>query len=221
MNLRLVLIAGAMLSPAVAHAMPVSPGFEQGPAVGTISFTPTDTDGLGWFASNTDGERIVTTVGKPAAEGNYYASLLQNSGAYDGAPLGTGNFGFTGFDRIYATFPVLSSSTYNVSFQHASDDRFNYLAGTSVVEIVDFNSNATLSQMSFATPGLFDWQTVSFQFNTGATTTTAAIAFTVMGNANASGVFDAIDVSLVPEPSAVALVAMAIAGLCFPAIRRR
>ena len=163
-----------------------SPGFEVGPDVGTISFSPTDANGLSWFASNTDGERLKSATGRLAAEGNFYAGMLQNPGAYNGAPLGIGNFGFTGFDRIYAPLSVDPLTEYTVSFQHAADDRFGYLGDTSVIEIVDAGSNTTITQEMFATPGFFDWQTETFSFTTEAGTTEAAIAFTVMGAAATS-----------------------------------
>ncbi|MFG0325889.1 MAG: MYXO-CTERM sorting domain-containing protein [Phycisphaerales bacterium JB037] len=207
---------GLLALSGIAAADVVSPGFEQGPAVSEIRFSPTDTDGLGWFASNTDGERFQATGAKPAAEGEYYASLLQNGGAYDGAPLGVGDFGFTGFDRIYAEFDVLPNTQYTISFMHASDDRFGYVAATSVVEIVDVGNNATLDQRMFATPGFFQWTGESFSFTTGATTTTAAVAFTVMGSINASGVFDA--VSITPAPGSLAL--LGLGGLAMARRRR-
>jgi hypothetical protein len=115
---------------------------------------------------------------------------------------------------------VQSSTTYEVSFLHAGDDRFGYLADTSVVEAVDANSNTTLAQAFFPTPGLFNWQPASFQFTTGAATTTAAIAFTVKGNGATSGVFDAVEVSIVPEPGALGIVALGLA-LLYPATGRR
>lgn len=214
--------AGLALFASPAFAGPISPGFEQGPNVPLTSFSPTDANGLGWFASNTDGERIQSTVPKPAAAGNYYASLLQNANAYNGQALGIGNFGFTGFDRIYATFAVTANTTYDVSFQHASDNRFGYGAGISVVEMVDVNSNGTLAQQFFGTPGLFQWKTETFQFTTGGATTSAAIAFTVMGGANSSAVFDDIVINpAVPEPSTIALFLCAGAGLFFTRRRSR
>ncbi len=219
MKFRALILVGAVLFTwgSLARANVISPGFEQGPVAGTVSFSPTDANGLGWFASNTDGERIQSTGPKPAAEGSYYASLLQNAGAYDGSPLGVGDFGFTGFDRIYATFAVSTNTTYNVSFQHAGDDRFGYLANTSVVEIVDFGTNATITQQFFNTPGLFNWQMAAFQFNSGSATQ-AAIAFTVMGSGNTSGVFDDIQIAVagsVPEPTTVLLLVLGLAGLAF------
>lgn len=167
-----------------------SPGFETGPDVAEIAFTPTDVDGLLWFASNTDGERIRTEAGRPASEGDFYASLLQNAGAYDGSPLGIGDFGFGGFDRIYALFSVTPDTQYTVCFDHAADDRFGYLGDTTVVEIVDADSNTTLHQATFPTPGFFAWQTETFVFTSGPNTTTAAIAFTVMGSSNTSATID-------------------------------
>ena len=99
---------------------------------------------------------------------------------------------------------------------HAGDDRFGYTADTSVVEVVDADTNLTITQEMFATPGLFDWQMASFTFTTGATTNNAAIAFTVMGSGNTSGMFDAI--SIVPAPGAAVL--MGLGGL-FATRRRR
>lgn len=168
-----------------------SSGFEEGPTTNIVTFKPTDVDGLGWVASNTDGERIQGTVAKPAGADDYYASLLQNSGAYDGSALGVGDFGFTGFDRIYATFSVDMGTDYDVSFLHAADDRFGYLGDTSVVEIIDTSTNTTLALETFATPDFFDWTEAGFSFNSGGATS-LAIAFTVTGSGNTSGVFDEI-----------------------------
>jgi hypothetical protein len=155
--------------------------------------------------------------------GNYYAGLLQNAGAYDGSPLGVGNFGSTGFDRIYATFAVSANTTYDISFQHAGDNRFGYIADTTVVEIVDAGINATITQQFFNTPGLFNWQTVNFQFNSGSATQ-AAIAFTVMGSGNTSGVFDDVRISSVPstapEPTTMVLLGLGFAGLGFAKKRK-
>ena len=204
------------MSAGLAHADLVSGGFEMGPTVASTSFAPTDSNMLGWFASNTDGERLMSATGRMAAEGDYYASLLQNAGAYDGSQLGVGDFGFTGFDRIYATMAVSANTTYTVSFLHAGDDRFGYFAGTSVVEVVDTGDNSTLSQQMFATPGFFDWQSETFTFTTGATTSEIAVAFTVMGSANTSGVFDGITV--VPAPGTGLILASA---LLLPTRRRR
>lgn len=195
----------------------ISPGFELGPPVAEISFTPTDFSNLGWFASHTDGERFQSTSTKMAAEGNYYASLLQNGGAYNGAQLGIGDFGFTGFDRIYATFDVLANTTYVVSFQHAGDNRSMYLADTSVVEIVDAQANTTIAQEMFVTPGAFQWQMESFQFTTGANTNSAAIALTVMGASNSSAVFDDIRIEAVsnPVPEPTTLCMWSLIGIAF------
>lgn len=214
--MRNVSIFAVLTACGTAFAGLSSPGFEQGPVSASISFSPTDANGLGWFASNTDGERIQGTTTRPAAEGDYYASVLQNAGAYDGAPLGVGDFGFTGFDRIYTFFSVAPNTQYTISFMHAGDDRFGYTADTSVVEVVDADTNLTITQEMFATPGLFDWQMASFTFTTGATTNNAAIAFTVMGSGNTSGMFDAI--SIVPAPGAAVL--MGLGGL-FATRRRR
>jgi hypothetical protein len=178
-----------------------------------ISFTPADIGGLLWFASNTDGERIKSAPGKLAAEGEFYASMLQNAGAYDGSPLGVGNFGFTGFDRIYATLAVDPLTTYDVTFQHAGDDRFGYVGDTSVVEVVDTGSNTTLALETFATPGLFDWQTESFAFSTGAGTTEVAIALTTMGSGNSSAVFDDIEVTAAGEVPGASPLTMAALGI--------
>ncbi|MBI5837518.1 MAG: PEP-CTERM sorting domain-containing protein [Candidatus Eisenbacteria bacterium] len=210
----IALILISLSSP--AHAFLVSPGFEQGPDVAEVSFSGTDAAGLGWFASNTDGERFKSTGPKPAAEGLFYASLLQNAGMYNGAALGIGNFGLSGFDRIYSSFAVTPGTAYDVSFLHAGDDRFGYLAGTSVVEVVDADANSTLGQFFFATPGLFNWQSAGFQFSSGAATSHVALAFTVMGANNTSGVFDAITVSpsgVVPEPPSLLLVGLGALGL--------
>ena len=206
------LLASAVLASSVAANM-VSPGFEQGPSAASISFSPTDANGLGWIASNTDGERILTTVSKPAAEGDYYASLLQNGGAYNGDPLGIGNFGSTGFDRIYATTSATPSTTYDLTFQHAGDDRFGYLAGTSVIEIVDADLNTLIKQSFLTTPSLFNWQTGTVSFTTGPTTSNIAIAFTVMGTENTSGVFDDIQLRVVPEPATCALLIVSMFAL--------
>lgn len=200
-----------------ASAQLASPGFEQGPNTPVLSFDWADTLGTGWHASNTDGERILGVLGRPAAEGEYYASVLQNSGAYDGSPLGIADFGATGFDRIYANFLVDPSQSYTVSLQHAGDDRFGYLGVTSVIEIVDTDTNTTLTQQFFATPGAFDWQTISFNFSAVGSTGKLAIALTTMGSDNSSACYDAISIKAVPAPGAMAL--LGLAGLA--AGRRR
>lgn len=198
-----------------ASAQLASPGFEQGPNVGVMSFDGTDSQGTGWYASNTDGERIKDST--QAWEGDYYAALLQNGGAYNGAPLGVGNFGATGFDRIYTSFLLDPSDSYTVSFMHASDGRFGYMAATTVVEVVDTNTNATLMQYMVPTPGLFDWQPASFDFSALGSSGNISLAFTTMGSINASVILDAISVKVVPAPGALAL--LGAAGLM--ARRRR
>lgn len=211
-----MIVTGGVCMPAPVRADLASPGFESGPDVAEIRFTPNDADGLRWFVSNTDGERMKSAGSKIAAEGDFYASLLQNSGAYDGTPLGIGYHGNTGFDRIYATSAVTPSTQYTASFQHAADDRFYYLGDTSVVEVVDANANKTITLETFATPGFFDWQMESFSFVTGASTTEIAIAFTVMGSGPTSGVFD--DIAIIPEPGTLGLI---LAGLGCVARRGR
>ncbi len=211
MTIRGVVLAGIAVGimAGSASAQLASPGFEQGPSVAVMSFDWADSLGTGWHASNTDGERILGVLGRPAAEGEYYASVLQNAGAYDGSPLGIANSGATGFDRIFANFLVDPSQSYTVSMQHAGDDRFGYLGVTSVIEIVDTDTNITLSQQFFATPGAFDWQTISFNFSAVGSTGKLAIALTTMGANNSSACYDAISIKAVPAPGALALLGAA------------
>lgn len=199
-------IAGCFMAGG-ASAQLISPGFEQGPDVGEMSFDGTDTQGTGWYASNTDGERFKDSA--KAWEGDYYAALLQNAGAYNGAPLGVGNFGASGFDRIYTNFLLDPSESYTVSFMHASDGRFGYMAATTVVEVVDTDTNATLAQYMVATPGLFDWQPASFDFSAVGSTGKISLAFTTMGSISSSVILDGISVKVVPAPGALALIGAA------------
>lgn len=216
---RCVVAAFGVAAAADAAAVTLlSPGFELGPDTTPISFAQTGIDDLGWLASHTDGERLRDASGRPAAEGRFYAGLLQNAGRYDGSALGIGSFGSAGFDRIYTFFSVVPSATYEVSFEHAGDNRAGYRPDTSVVEIVDAGSNTTLSLMSFATPSLFNWQTATFQFTTGSTTTNAAIAFTVSGAGGTAAVFDNVQISVIPEPATNLLFA---AGVLFGAVYLR
>lgn len=178
---------------AASAAVIFTSGFEAGPDVATTSF-PQSPSALEWQASNTDGERIKSAGAKLAYEGDFYASLLQNAGAYGGATA-IGSFGSTGYDRIYNTFAVNPNSTYVVSFAHAGDDRFGYTADTSIVDVVSMDNGAVFANLSFATPDLFNWTVESFMFTTDALTTSVALAFTVAGLGNTSGVFDDIIVS--------------------------
>lgn len=194
-----------------AGAAIISPGFEEGYSVYSMPFLQSDSVVV-WKASHTDGDRIRSSESKPAAEGEYYAGLLQNAGAYDGT-TSIGSFGNTGFDRIYNVFSVLPETTYTVSFMHAGDDRYGYVADTSVVDVVAADNSTIFSHLLFPTPALFDWTTETFQFTTDSATTSVALAFSVMGSGNTSGVFDDIQVSAVPIPGAVWLLGSGLAGL--------
>lgn len=197
---------GILLLVTSAQAQLLSPGFESGPVTPIISFPPTPGP-LVWRASHTDGERVQTTLAKPAAEGSYYASLLQNAGAGPAAAQPFGNFGFTGYDRIYDTFSVTPNTTYFVSFQHASDDRFGYLADTTVVTVGAADNSAVFSHLLVPTPGLFNWTPFAFSFTTNSATTLAAIGFTTRGDIHSSVVIDAVHI-FIPEPASGAVLAI-------------
>lgn len=208
-------VVAAMLAGG-ANAQLISPGFELGPNMAEMIFDAADSQGTGWYASNTDGERMRSSAGREAFEGDYYASLLQNAGAYNGAPLGIGNFGPTGFDRIYTNVVLDPAQSYTVSFMHAGDNRFGYFGNTTVVEVVDTQTNMTLAQFFAPTPGLFDWQPASFDFSAVGSTGNISLAFTTMGSTDSSVILDAISITPVPTPGAFAL--LGVAGL---ATRRR
>ena len=192
-NSVVVLALCAVVAP-TATAQLVSPGFETGPNVASISFVQTGPSPLIWLASNTDGERIRGNPVQPAAEGDFYACVLQNSGANPGTTVGLGPFGFTGFDRIHDTFSVMPSTTYEVTLQHASGNRFNYFANTSLITIESVDNVSILQSVSTPTPGLFAWTQLSFQFTTDATTTTAAITLSCTGASNCSALYDDIKI---------------------------
>ena len=80
-----------------------------------------------WTATATDGEFILEP--SLAYSGNGFLSVLQNSGAYTGAPwLGSGG---TGYDQAGQVFSVQPSTGYDLWFWYRAGDgsRYNYGAG--------------------------------------------------------------------------------------------
>ncbi|MCP4120813.1 MAG: tandem-95 repeat protein [Bacteroidetes bacterium] len=155
----------------------------------SITFPPYPTFISSWAAVNIDGEVFYSSTSKPAAEGSKYASLLQNAGANPRQPWSENSWNGGGYDRFLFLAETKPLESYNVSFSHAADNRYNYLGNLTLVQIQSMETDYYYDTL-ITTPGLFDWQPVLIQFEADAETQNVAILFSAYGPGNTSVVVD-------------------------------
>jgi hypothetical protein len=142
----------------------------------------------------------------PAAEGTQYIDL-------DGTP---------GPGILSQSFPTIVGSAYEVMFAYAN----NYVnTGNAQANVRVFANSGnllgpTLVSHSTSVSGNLDWTYFSSSFV--ASDTSATLEFDSLGSPGSQGgiLLDAVQVRLVPEPSAVALAICAALGVTFGRRRR-
>jgi len=155
----------------------------------SVTFPPYPQFIASWAAVNIDGEVFYSSASKPASEGNKYASLLQNAGANQRIPWTEDSWNGGGYDRFLFLSQTRPNESYNVSFSHAADNRYNYLGSQTLVQIQSMESDFYYDTL-ITTPDLFDWQTVELSFTADIQTHNVAILFSSYGAINSSVVVD-------------------------------
>lgn len=179
-----------------AQNLILNPGFETAtvgiPSGQPIPSYPTELNH--WTATATDGEFILEPT--LAYAGNGFLSVLQNSGAYNGAPWLGGGGG--GYDQAGQVFPVQPSTGYDLLFWYRAGDgsRYGYGAGDMVVHVESI-APAMATLTSIVAPTTLTWQLYTKTFVTGPNDTQAIVLFACMGSGDVDTWID--DVEIYPS----------------------
>ena len=176
-----IFLVASVISGAHAQNLILNSGFETAtvgiPSGQAIPSYPTELNH--WTATATDGEFILEPT--LAYAGNGFLSVLQNSGAYNGAPWLGGGGG--GYDQAGQVFPVQPSTGYDLLFWYRAGDgsRYGYGAGDMVVHVESI-APAMATLTSIVAPTTLTWQLYTKTFVTGPNDTQAIVLFACMGS---------------------------------------
>ena len=214
---RLLFLSFACASIAVLHFAPAAfanvltnGGFETPPqALGTyITIAPGgEPAGFAWKVASGDVDLAYLPV-IPFIDYSAYEGLqaLDLNGTISGA--------------ISQDFPTIAGQAYSLSLAYA-DNPVDGGVKSASIKVTDVTTTASLlaTSISHSTstngpPANADWLTATFGFTATGVSTRLAISSTSADTTASGGVIlDAIDVHAVPEPTSVALVALALVSL--------
>lgn len=151
-----------------------------------LDFPPYPTFQGAWSAVNLEGSAFREICVPPAApecayDGLVYYRALQNASQNPRTPWDESTHSGGGYDRAVTIVPVNPNTDYVLTFQHSSDDQFNYTAGNTLLQIQSMQT-AYYQDEDWITPlTIFDYEEISYEFTTDGSTTSMALLFSSWG----------------------------------------